>query len=143
MKVRIAALALMLFALIYAIYLLRPPITEDLAIRLRKVRNEVNHTNDGGCGYTAKYIKQYLDSVGIESTIVQIDSPFVHFMVAAPDGTYVDKNGFFSRWYPPLWKKTYPITPDSLQKMLNDSSRWNKKFDRSDSNKLKHLLLDN
>lgn len=130
-----------LLALIYALLLFRSPVDSGLQSRLRKVRIEVDNVNSGGCGYNAKYVKQYLDSVGIQSTIVQIDSSFVHFMVEA-DGTYVDKNGFFSRWYPPLFRKTYPITLDSLQPLLNDSSRWNKQFTRSDTIRLRRILLN-
>lgn len=142
MKSRIIVLTLALFAIIYVLFLFKSPVDPELQNRIRKVRLTVDNVNSGGCGYTAKYVKQYLDGKGIESTIVQIDSPFNHFMVEA-DGTYIDKNGFFSRGYPPLWNKTYRITLDSLQTILNDSSRWNKRFTRSDTTKLRMILLNN
>jgi len=125
--------------LTYSLGLFKPPVDDGLEKRIRIARTEVNNINFGGCGYNAWYVKQYLDKKGIKSNLIVVWKPF-HIMNEV-DGVYVDKNGFFSSAYLG-WLNHDTITPDRLQQWLNDSSRWNKSFNRSDTSRLKQIYME-
>lgn len=128
------------FFILFAMNLHKPSPDLILSARIGKVQREVNNVNQGGCGYHAKYVKLYLDSQGIQSTLVVIWKPF-HIMNKVGD-TYIDRNGFFSTAYPSLWFKHDTISMNQLQRWLNNADLWNTNFNRADSAKLRKILLE-
>lgn len=97
--------------------------------------NAIPNINDGGCGYAAKLIHDFLLDDSQKPTIVCLYKPSVfmfapdlnHFCVKT-NGKYYDSTGVLDRG---KWNKEEEFSYSTLCLLLDDPQYWNKDFDRS------------
>lgn len=110
----------------------------DLHQRITKIEK----VEPGGCGFTAYYVYQFLKKKGEQCEIREYalrDNPRMHFMVKYKN-VLIDGNGMFGLLHPIQCFPYRIIEPDELRRQLNNPGLWNKKFDRSDTTRLKTIL---
>lgn len=123
----------------YLIFLMEcAPIPDrQLYDKLKKVK----HVEDGGCGFVAYYVYEYLQARNQKCEIVEFatrDNPRIHFMVHYKK-VWIDVEGMYG--ITPLQLLPHSVVdPQDLRKELNDASLWNKKFKRSDTTRIKNIL---
>jgi hypothetical protein len=132
--------AVILILTIYSMwYCLNTPLPDvDLQNKLLKVEK----VEDGGCGFMAYYIYQYLEKKGEACEIREYcltNSPRMHFMVYYKSA-FIDAHGMLMYLHPIQLIPYRVIEPDELRRQLNNPKLWNKKFDRSDTTRLKTIL---
>ena len=118
-------------------------VTWSIAGRLVSANAEVDNISNGGCGYFALYLYDYLADQGIQSEIVAMNwSNKVpeHIMVRVK-GRYIDNHGIYTPI--PIWiysfKNREAISRDQLLKLLNEPG-WNTQFNKADTIKLKSIF---
>lgn len=97
--------------------------------------------NYGGCGYFAKYLHlKYPKSKIVNFYLARYDR--IHFMLFFPEtGEYADYNGFTK--YPVWLIFKYRFVSESYLDSMLLTPGWNKKFNLSDTIKIKNAVINN
>lgn len=137
------AIGIYLLFVWYIIHTFHPPTPDaDLSARISVIEDSVKNVNDGGCGFMAYYIYQYLTKKGETCEIRQYgisDRPRIHIMVYYRN-TLIDGYGVYGTTHIIGLLPYVTVNPDNLREAINQPGLWNNDFNRADTIKLKSIL---
>lgn len=127
----------------YLIFVSKPSIDKQLSENLKDLKLSGKYRN-GGCGFTAYYITEFLEKKNIDYKIVSLsykNIKNVHLFVRVGN-TFIDESGFNSKLKIEFWFLKYnEISKDELFKMIHNYKIWNKLFDFKDTTFLQKIIL--
>jgi len=124
-----------------------------LISKLKVISDSVDNINNGGCGFFALYLSDYLDKVNIQYDIVYVrdqdneDNQYYipnHVIIELKNPKiFIDSRGIFNKSYVYLYGTNLSFHSKMELKELLTCKGWNNEFHRSDTTKIKSLLWVN